>query len=305
MKDKKQISSKKLILIISTILLALVAVAGLAMAFLLNYNGFSPAKVQVLDDGENVYIMTTVNDSYEGYRFKFTTNENEIIIDSTTNMISSELIIEKGAIIGQTYNVSTCYLGKNKGNNSEYSDGILWLCSKYLATPSITYNEVKDSLQWSEIENAEYYRIYFDGDNEYIETSKLFLDLQTIEGGDYTFTVMAFSDKAGYKTSASSNSFIKKVVHYLNGFLEISFDPTTKVVTATSDEVYEKIQIILDSTNYEINLFDLKKLENGNFEYKIDINTIYKDETTIGIAPLDKDEYDIFRGDPKYFVITM
>ena len=117
----------KIFIIILSVILAIIAAGAIAISFMLNYNTFSPDKPVVLDDGQNIYISTTMNDNYKGYRFKFIDeNDKEIIIDSKNNQISVNELLEKQIVLGKTYKVSICYLAENVGNNSEYSNAISW-----------------------------------------------------------------------------------------------------------------------------------------------------------------------------------
>ncbi len=292
MKEKTKISKQKLLIIISTIILITLAITALATAFLISYNGYSPAKPMILDDGKQIYITCQSNENYQSYRFKFSSEGKDILIDSKTNMISSSFAVEKGVKLGVDYEVSSCYVADREGNNSEYSKPIKWQCSQYLASPVIKFDLEQKLLIWDEIRNADFYKVFINGNDEFINVETSQLDLTTIEGGERVFSVVACSKKNYYKESAVSNEVNIKLVHTLVGFSSINFDLNSKIVVARCTEKYDNVDILLDSTHYIVKKFDIKE-EAGFFEYRIDLKLIYSNQKIIGIMPVSKDEYNV------------
>ncbi len=291
MSSKKKLNNKDLIKILSISIFVVVAVVGLAIAFLLNYNGFSPAKPSIIYDGKNIFLTAPINDSYEGYRFKFEYKEDKIILDSSVNIISTASVIEKGAKLGQTYDVSVCYLGKKAGNNSEFSQKIKWTCSIYLNAPNIVYDNETNFITWQDVENADYYQVFVNGIADPYKVEETSFDLKEIDGGERTIYVVAYSEQNGYLTSRASNIVEVEVIKILKGFSSISFDYTDKVVTAISEERYESVELLIGSSRYEIKQFSVVE-EEDTFVYKISIDKIYNNEDLIGILPKDIDEYN-------------
>lgn len=302
MKGKQKFSNNKLIFIICVVVLSLVALAGLTTAFLLSYNGSSPKAPLILEDGENIYISTEANDGYEGYRFKFSSTEEEIIIDCDTNIISSTFAIEKGVQLGKTYNISTCYLSEKEGNNSEYSKEIPWICSVYLTQVNIRFNEEKCQLEWDAVENADSYRVFYNGQDNYVEIDETFYSLKDVKGGEKVFSVLPISNNIGYKTNNSVKYFKLSHTHYLEGFLTISFDRETCQMTATSNEEYSSIIVYLDETTFVINMFSIVE-ESGIYSYTIDISSIYEGQLSLGLLPANQDEYNLNNGQPKVMLL--
>lgn len=304
MSNTKQKRSKFLIIIIS-IVLAILALGAIAVSFMLNYNTFAPNELTVLDDGENIYISTNMNDNYKGYRFKFIDeNDKEIIIDSKNNQVSVNELLEMKIALGQTYKVSVCYLAENSGNNTEYSDEITWKCQNYLSMPIVNYDQTTSILSWSEVEGADFYRIYINGQENYIETMENTYNLQLLESGDKSINVVGYSNNENYFTSNKSNSLQIKLVHYLNPFTFITFKEQSKTITAKSTEEYQKINIKLNQSSFDSILFDVVK-SGEEYIYTIDITTIYNGEELIGISPCSIDEYNVFAGDILYYQSTI
>jgi len=52
----------KFLYIVLTVILSTIAVVGISAAFLLNYNTYAPNSPLVLDDGQNIYISTSLNE---------------------------------------------------------------------------------------------------------------------------------------------------------------------------------------------------------------------------------------------------
>lgn len=295
MKSTTQKRSKILIIVMSVVL-GILAVGGIAVAFMLNYNTHAPKTPLVLDDGQNIYISTEMNDNYKGYRFKFVDdNDNEIIIDSENNQLTVNELIENDIELGKTYKISTCYLAENVGNNSEYSSTVTWKCQKYLQMPMAQYNSSTSLLTWDSIEGVDYYRVYISGEENYIETIENYYDLQLISGGEKTINVVGYSNDENLLTSNKSNTIQISLVHYLKPFTSIDFNSQTRIITAKSESEYEKVNIHLGQNVIESTMFSVQKSGN-EYVYTINITTIYNNEENIGISPCDIDEYNIFNG---------
>lgn len=302
MEKTAQKRSKKLILIFS-IVIAVVAVVGIALTFLLNYNTQVPKAPQILDDGQNIFLSAEINDNYNGYRFKFVDEiGQEILIDSESNQISTQEMFKNQVLLGRTYKISTCYLAENSGNNSEFSDTITWKCQVYLQMPTLQFNQETSILSWNIIERADYYRIYISGQNDYIQTTQNFYDLQALEGGERVIDVVAFSNKENFLPSCKSNTISLTLIHYIKPFTSVEFDSQTKILTAKSESEYKKVNIHLGQNKIESNLFTVTK-QGNEYVYKIDLTTIYTNQTTIGITPCDIDQYNIYNGTITYYTL--
>lgn len=291
----------KILYIILSVILALVAAAGISVAFLLNYNTYAPKAPMVLDDGQNIYITSSLNDNYKGYRFEFKENSGkEIIIDSDSNQLSCEELFENKLVLGKTYDIRVCYLAENVGNNSEYSKKISWKFQTYLETPEMSFSISSSTLNWTEVENADFYRVYVSGQEEYFETEATTFDLSVLQGGEKTVSVTSHSNNENYLTANKSNSLDISLIKYIKPFNYINFNQGTKVLTAKSKEEYQKINVYLNAHCYECNYFKVEKIEE-DFVYTIDLNLIYSNEESIGICPTSIDEYNIYNSGITYY----
>lgn len=299
-----KIKNNKILIIVLSVVVGILALGGIVTAFILNYNVFSPEKVEILDDGHNIYISTTANDNYKAYRFKFVDSQNnEIIVDSENNIMSLSELIEEGVKIGETYMVSTCYLSDNDGNNSQYSKEISWDVYTYLDSPILNYDEEKGSLSWSQVDNADYYKVFYNNENDIIsyQTTEFTLDLQTINGGQREFYVVAYSNNKSYKQSNKSNAQQIKVIHKLKEFSKITFDSQSKILSIYGEEELEKFYVYIDGSSYEIIDFDVEYVTQTNqYIFTVDISLIYNDSSNIGASPMSIDEYNIFDGNITY-----
>lgn len=306
----KAAKKRSKLIIIFSVILAIIAVGGIAITFLMNYNTFSPSAPTILDDGQNVYISTTMNDNYKGYRFKFVDeDDNEIVIDSKINQIHVDDLLQKDIQLGKTYKISTCYLAENVGNNTEYSKTVTWKCQTYLDMPTVSYNAFSFMLNWNEVDGADYYRIYINDREDYIQTTESSYDLKLLEGGEKTIEVVGYSNNENFLTSNKSNTIKFTLNHYLQPFNSIDFDSETKIITAIAPSKYEKIVIYLDDREIEFNVNDSIISENQveeeiEYTYTIDITTIYNGEETIGISPCTVGYY-IYDGSPTYYLPEM
>ena len=290
--------------VFTTIVLILIALAGLVFVFLLNYNTYSPDKPELLEDGENVYISTSINTNYQGYRFKFVDESKQVvIIDSQYNLLSVQEVMDKGIELGKSYKISTCYIGKNQVNNSDYSEEIDWPCQLYLTPTIINYDEGANKLTWIAVENADFYRVFYnDNSGDYYETAELNVDLTSFDVGEKVMYVVAYSNNNFYEESGKSNIIEFNLKHFYSAFDSISFDKDSKILTAENKEMLEKVEIYLSDKQFINIKFDVKKNQ-GKYIYKIDLTAVYNGEKTIGIAPANIDEFHVYTGEVKTFEI--
>lgn len=301
---------QRIILITLLAISGVLFIVGLFTAFMLNYNIFAPSEIKILDDGENIYVTTSANDNYLSYRFKFTRKEEEdvleeILIDADKNILSIEEILASDVEVGQTYMISSCYLSENEGNNSQYSLPIEWKVYVNLQKTILSYNEGTEKLVWQEVDGADYYTLNYNDKEEIksIVVEDTVYDLDKIPGGERTFYVVAFSNDENYKQSKSSNTIEIQggVVHKYKEFISVEFDKSTCTLTVYSYENLSSFCVFIDEKEYEVNMFDSYfDPENSIYVFSVNLQTIYKEDSTIGASPKTLDEYNIFDGDISY-----
>lgn len=297
---------KKAKVLIIAIVLVIMMIVGLVPAFLTNYNTYMPNKPVVFDDGENTFISTTYNDNYVGYKFKLiSADNNEIIIESDDNIINEEDIEISGGVLGQTYHISVCLMSQNVGNNSRFSESTEWIFQKYLTPTILSYEKNENRLTWNQVENADFYRVYFNdaNDENYIDTVDLSLDLSTFDCGQKEMYVVACSNNKNFRPSNKSNTLEFDLKYYLSEFSNLSFDAKTKVLSAESNDILKEVKITLDGRVYLNNKFDVQR-KGEKYIYSINLTAIYNGETIIGIRPVDIDEFNVFEGNTKTIDIS-
>lgn len=296
---KKTPKSKKSVwVIVLSVVIGALLIAGAVTAFVLNYNQYAPDNVRVLDDGQNVYLAADMNDNYLYYRFTFTRDEEQIVIDSQNNLLSIDQMLEEGIEIGATYQITVCYLDENQGNNSKNSEALEWTAYRYLASPSLSYNAQDDQIEWQAIEEADYYIVYSNG-LEPITTTNCYLDLQTISGGNRTFYVVAYSNNEHLKTSPASNQLSREVIHYYQPFVSVEFNNNDKLLTIQGREELSSFYVYLNDERHICTTFDLRQ-ENDVYIYEIDLFLLYQDGQTIGASPMTINEFYVYNGDITY-----
>ena len=293
----------KIIVIILFSIAGLLAIGGIVTAFLLNYNQYKPEQVQILDDGQNVYVSTKLNDNYSLYRFVFKDNDgNEIIIDSEKNTLSVEELINQGIKIGTSYEITTCYLSENVGNNSLFSDSVTWTCYVYLSSPKIFYDENSNSLKWESIEDADYYKVFFnhnDVSENFVIVETNSISMSEFEGGEQTFYVIAYSNDSSYRASIKSNELNLKVVRQFKEFTSAKLDDYNLILTG--QENLEKILVYInnDEAKEVVDFQTTYDEEENLYTFTIDIKTILPQPSgfdVIGASPATIDEYNVFTG---------
>lgn len=290
-----QKNDKKLTILFSIILVS-VALVGLVTAFLLNYNTLAPELPIVLDDGNSIYISTSHNDNYVGYRFKFVDDRgNEVFVDCENNIVDANYAVDKGIVVGKNYKVSVCYLSKNEKNNSRFSQEIDWKCQVYLGSSVISFDNSQSIVYWNAVENADFYRIYYNDSNGVgvLETQETQIDLTSFAGGEKVMYVVACSNNVNYKDGQKSNVLEFEYIHYYSRFTNLSFDKSNKILRAENKELIEKIDVYLNSEKFSIIKFNVE-LVGQIYVYHIDLSLIFSQETEIGICPGNIDKYNIF-----------
>lgn len=298
-KNKRVINKKRVLNVLIWVIIIAIILSGVVTAFILNYNTSAPAKIEVLDDGSNVYIKADMNDNYLTYRFKFVDDdEKEIIIDSEENTLTIADLLSEGIVLGQTYQISVQYLSENAGNNSEYSESITWTVYTYLSSPVLTYDSEYDIVTWEEIENADYYKVHISGLDAF-ETTVTEIDMQSLIGGERAFYVEAYSNTTYYKASMPSEQLNVKIVHKLLPFESVSFDEESKILTIQGKEQLDRINVYLNETVLQAVEFDTSE-QDDLFTFTIDLSLYYLGGMTVGASPATKDEYNVYEGDVIY-----
>lgn len=290
----------------------LVAIVGLLSAFMMNYNSYSPEAPTILDDGKNIFISTSFNDNYIGYKFKFKDEQGEeVFVESEDNVVDANEMISAGGQVGKNYDVSVCFLARNSGNNSQYSEKVEWTCETYLFATEISFDEFENKLNWTDVLGADFYRIYFNNASEenYVDTIETNLDLHRFEGGDKSFYVVAHSQNNHIKQSEKSNVLDLQLKHYFLEFDKIiGFDAQTKILTAQNFEKLKKLEIVLGGIGHECIKFDVEEQETNDgkiiYVYKVDLTTIYNGERVIGIRPANIDLYNVYVGGTTSFTLS-
>lgn len=304
MQDKNSKKSTKLMKIVVSIIVAVLSLGGLATAFLINYNTFAPSTPIILDDGSAVYIQSSLNDNYVGYRFLFTDNNNKsLYIDNESNVLSMDKMLENGVELGERYKISVCYLAEHEGNNSEFSSTVEWVCQAYLVAPTLTLEG--QTLSWNEVEGAVNYRIYVNNEkNAFYDTRDTTYDISEFAGGEKQIYVVAHSNATYLKNSSMSNTIEFTHTYSIKSFNEesIEFNKTTKTLTCQNEEELSSIDVYLEGTKYTAKDFGCVKV-GSLFEYTIDLSSVYTFQTRIAVVPTDIDEYNKYLGEIVYKTI--
>lgn len=302
MKLKTKINKKKVFSLIGFISLGLVAIAGIAAAFIMNYNTFSPSKPTILDDGKNIIITTSHNENYRGYRFKFQSSIDEVVVESEDNVLTAQELKETDLVVGGRYAISACYLGETEGGNSPYGKITTWIYVEYLNAPEISQDEANQKICWDAVENATYYTVYYKDQGE-LKSSKineLYFDYSNLAGGEKEFFVSAGSENYNFKTSDYSNTLSFNHVYKMLPIEVLSLNYTTCELTVVAQEEIDYITIYIDEDEGRvIKLLDPINISFDKYTYTVNISALYYSGVEIGVAPAPADELSMFDGEIK------
>lgn len=292
----------KILRIVIISVLVIVAIGGITTAFLFNYNNEVPNAVEIYQNDEETFISAKANTSYKGYKFVLSEGENEIVVESQSNVITLSKCLEEGAMLGKTYKVKVCYLGENANNNSQFSKEIEWKLQGILIAPEIKYSQDENMITWKQVSNADYYMVYYnDGQVKSVKVSENAFSLENVKTGERNFYVVAYSDFDYYKESKSSNVLDIIVRKEIKAFSSIDFNHENCHLILKNQDDLQNIIVYLDDQSYTcykiIKTFDE---EENIFIYEIDLSLLYKSQTKIGAKPDNIDEFNIYSGEIIY-----
>ena len=288
-------TKKKILIIIFSVLAGLLAIGGIVIAFLYNYDNTAPSAVESFDDGQNVMLKVSQNENYAGYRFRFVLNDEEIIFDSQTNVIYASDV--DGLVLGSTYSVSACYLGESEGSNSSYSKEINWTYYAVLSSPQVEYDEEENSIIWESVANADYYQVYYSGiDKGSVRVEENSFSLDGFTGGQREFYVVAYSLQDYLRASKASTPVSVEYVREYKPFISAQLDRESLTLTVIGEERLDQIVLYVNSEPMVVNDFRLFE-EEGIFTYQINVKPVYSAGVTFAVSPPSIDEYNIYTGD--------
>ena len=294
--------SKKILVILLSIVVSCLLAGGFALAFFVGYNPYKPNQILIIDDGNSVSLYAETNDNYKSYRFRFENEEKgNIVIDTMKNILETYDMLRDGIEIGVKYDVSVCYVSDDSTRSTQYSAKIAWTPYTYLQGPVIFKSD--NEIVWEDIENADYYEVHYNFQNgeKVLIVEQNYLDLQKIDGGQRDIYVVAKSNTEYYKESLKSNIIETEVIHTISNFTSIEFNSTTKILSLESTEKIEKAKIYIGQNQYDV---QMSPILNGEiYIYSIDLTDIYINGYNIAVRPVTTDEYNIFpeTGDMLYY----
>jgi len=280
----------KITLISLCALAGILLCVGLITGFIINRNLAEAPVVEILDDGGNVFVMTKANESYRGYRFKFTGGGQAFNIDSETNILN--LSNEERVKVGENYNISVCYLGEMEGNNSQYSKEITWHSYSYLSTPLIILED--NLISWQEVKGADYYEVYTGNKVTIADTNKI--SFQNLATGNHDIFVVAYSNNQNLRHSQPSNILREtRITHVLSKVSELELN--NHVLSFNSIDVLNYVNVFINGIKREVKVEGIKDGE--KYRYRADISAIYESGATIGVAPT-ADDFNFYNDEIVY-----
>lgn len=291
--------NNKILLITLGTIIGISIIVGIVLAFIINYNTNAPKEVEIIKN-ERTTFYVEANDSYKGYRFKFSSANQELVFDSLSNVIVMEEL--EGFIPGQKYEVSACYLAETEGANSDFSSPVSWVCYVRLDCPDISFKQEDGIISWDEIKNADYYSVVIYTKTGLIQEKALsnFYDLNNINGGIYQISVSSNSNKSYYEQSMFSEklevTFIKKFKPFDSAVL--NYDTGTLVIKGSQQ--ISRVNIKIDykvSEGYSVNY----KKEGENYIYEIDLLSspfAFTKSSVIEVSPSSLVEFNLYSGEP-------
>ena len=301
MEEKKQkkraIDKKSLGLIIGGCFLAVAIIVVVVLAFLLSYNSNAPGQVNIIKL-DKTYFSVNSNNNYKGYRFVFTSNEDELVFESEDNVIILEEL--EGLQAGVTYQIKACYLGETESANSDYSKAVGWRCYLRLQTPEISYDK-SGLLSWNAVQNTDYYKLQIISETQIftVDTTETSYDLNNIDGGQLKIFLSARSNNAYIEQSPLTDALSVDFYKTFKDFEYVSIDlSNNNLLTIKGSQLIKSIDILINDVCYVGKPVTANVSNNDEYVYYVSLidYKINKDSVVI-VSPSNIDTYNTYSGD--------
>lgn len=301
MEEKKQkkraIDKKSLGLIIGGCFLAAAIIVVVVLAFLLSYNSNAPGQVNIIKL-DKTYFSVNSNNNYKGYRFVFTSNEDELVFESEDNVIILEEL--EGLQAGVTYQIKACYLGETESANSDYSKAVGWRCYLRLQTPEISYDK-SGLLSWNAVQNTDYYKLQIISETQIftVDTTETSYDLNNIDGGQLKIFLSARSNNAYIEQSPLTGALSVDFYKTFKDFEYVSIDlSNNNLLTIKGSQLIKSIDILINDVCYVGKPVTANVSNNDEYVYYVSLidYKINKDSVVI-VSPSNIDTYNTYSGD--------
>lgn len=301
MEEKKQkkraIDKKSLGLIIGGCFLATAIIVVVVLAFLLSYNSNAPGQVNIIKL-DKTYFSVNSNNNYKGYRFVFTSNEDELVFESEDNVIILEEL--EGLQAGETYQIKACYLGETESANSDYSKAVGWRCYLRLQTPEISYDK-SGLLSWNAVQNTDYYKLQIISETQIftVDTTETSYDLNNIDGGQLKIFLSARSNSAYIEQSPLTGALSVDFYKTFKDFEYVSIDlSNNNLLTIKGSQLIKSIDILINDVCYVGKPVTANVSNNDEYVYYVSLvdYKINKDSVVI-VSPSNIDTYNTYSGD--------
>lgn len=301
MEEKKQkkraIDKKSLGLIIGGCFLAAAIIVVVVLAFLLSYNSNAPGQVNIIKL-DKTYFSVNSNNNYKGYRFVFTSNEDELVFESEDNVIILEEL--EGLQAGVTYQIKACYLGETESANSDYSKAVGWRCYLRLQTPEISYDK-SGLLSWNAVQNTDYYKLQIISETQIftVDTTETSYDLNNIDGGQLKIFLSARSNSAYIEQSPLTGALSVDFYKTFKDFEYVTIDlSNNNLLTIKGSQLIKSIDILINDVCYVGKPVTANVSNNDEYVYYVSLidYKINKDSVVI-VSPSNIDTYNTYSGD--------
>ena len=301
MEEKKQkkraIDKKSLGLIIGGCFLAAAIIVVVVLAFLLSYNSNAPGQVNIIKL-DKTYFSVNSNNNYKGYRFVFTSNEDELVFESEDNVIILEEL--EGLKAGVTYQIKACYLGETESANSDYSKAVGWRCYLRLQTPEISYDK-SGLLSWNAVQNTDYYKLQIISETQIftVDTTETSYDLNNIDGGQLKIFLSARSNSAYIEQSPLTGALSVDFYKTFKDFEYVTIDlSNNNLLTIKGSQLIKSIDILINDVCYVGKPVTANVSNNDEYVYYVSLidYKINKDSVVI-VSPSNIDTYNTYSGD--------
>ncbi len=237
----------------------------------------SEAELEIVQINDKTFLLFDEIEGANKYIFKIST-ENESV-----EIVSEKNIVDVSTYFNQTKNfsVSVCVQGKDERSKSKYSEELNFKSIVKLESPHIVYNETENKVFFENVENANYYSVYYIKNDvvnifEIIDTNSNVNFDCNFENGDYYVFVVAKSNSDFFSSSEPSN--IISIHANKNEIKPISAELKGTNLSITLPQVCDYVQIEIGNKIYNFKTEDKLKFQIDLSILKVEIaggTTVY------------------------------
>lgn len=291
------IVSKKKIIIISVSVSVLALMILSVCLFLVFYFKPKPAgNVEAIISAHNIVVKAETADEDRTYKFKFSSDDGELIVDSNSHIKDVTHLFWQGKLkLGKEYSLSVAYVEKTGILAGKYGEPVKFTATLKLDNPQLVLEG--NMLSWQPVQGADGYLLYYNDGKDLIEIqANSPFDISQIKGGERQIYVIATSSNE-YLTDSDKSQTVSATVYHPISKIAFAYIAWNRKVTIRMNEKVDAFVVKVGEKEYSILTENMEVVFNDNgYTYNFDATFIFTGEE-MTISPMT-DEYNSYAYEP-------